>query len=265
VARGDHVALINETASKLWPAGEDPIGKLLRIDLLLTKPGPPRQVLALPGGAPDVPIAGIVGDTRNAGLRNATQPAVFVPYILLAPPSRVLAVRTFGDPMGLLNAIRRQVQEMDKDMPLGRPVTSKEVLGGQTAQPRFTMALFSCFAGLGLALAAAGIYSVITYHVTQRVHEIGVRIALGARGGDILTMVLGMGARVVSIGLAIGLGGSVLFVRILRTQIFAAASFDEVAVAGVGAAPSVVAAVACYVPAQRAAKMDPVTALRHEG
>ena len=166
--------------------------------------------------------------------------------------------------MGMLNAIRRQVQEMDKDMPLGRPVTVEEILGFQTA-PRFTMALFSCFAALGLALAAAGIYSVITYHVTQRIHEIGVRIALGARRGDILAMVLAMGARVVSIGLVMGLAGSALLLRILRTQIFADASFDGIAIAGVVGALLVIAAVACYVPAHRAAKMDPVTALRHEG
>ena len=122
----------------------------------------------------------------------------------------MLAVRTFGDPLTVLNAVRQKVREIDKDQPLARPITLKEILGFQTVQPRFNMALFSCFAALGLALAAIGIYSVISYGVAQRMHEIGVRMALGAKRSDVLVIVLRMVAKVAAIGLAIGLGGSIM-------------------------------------------------------
>ncbi|HEY3458267.1 MAG TPA: ABC transporter permease, partial [Bryobacteraceae bacterium] len=202
VADGTHVALINQTAAKLWTAGESPIGRRIRINLL-SNPGRP-QLLVPTGVTPDVTIVGILGDTTNAGLREATLPGVYVPYTLLAPPSRVLALRTFGDPMTVLNAVRQKVRELDKDQPLSQPITLKEILGFQTVQPRFNMALFSTFAALGLALAAIGIYSVISYGVAQRMHEIGVRMALGARRGDVLAIVLRMVAKVAAIGLAIG-------------------------------------------------------------
>jgi putative ABC transport system permease protein len=262
VARGDHFALINETAAKLWAAGEDPIGKHVKLDFLANPGG--KQLLVPAGGSGDVTVVGVLGDTRNAGLRDATMPAVFVPYTLLAPPSRVLAVRTAGEPMAILNTLRREVQQMDREVPLGRPITVEEVLGFETVQPRFNMALFSSFAALGLALAAAGIYSVVSYDVAQRVHEIGVRLALGASRGDVLGMVLRMAGAVVSVGLGIGVGGSILLVRLARFQVFEGASFDFLSVIAVIAALSIVAFIASWLPAYRAAKLDPLTALRQE-
>jgi len=262
VADGTHVALINQTAAKLWAAGESPIGRRIRINLLIN-PGRP-QLLVPTGVTPDVTIVGILGDTTNAGLREATLPAVYVPYTLLAPPTRVLALRTFGDPLTVLNAVRQKVRELDKDQPLSQPITLKEILGFQTVQPRFNMALFSTFAALGLVLAAIGIYSVISYGVAQRMHEIGVRMALGAKRADVLVIVLRMVAKVSAIGLAIGLVGSVALERIVRFQVFAATSFDAVALAGVVVVLSIVALLAAWLPATRAARLNPVAALRHE-
>jgi putative ABC transport system permease protein len=262
VAHGDHVALINETAAKLWPVGEEPIGKRVKADILAKSNSP--QVLMPQGSTGDVTVVGILRDTKNAGLRNPVEPAIYVPYTLVAPPTRILAIRTAGEPLLFLNSLRQTLREMDKTIPLGRPFTVEQALGTETVQPRFNMALFSAFAALGLALAAAGIYSVISYDVAQRVHEIGVRMALGANRMDVLGMVLKMAARVVAIGLAIGLGGSVLLVRLIQFQVFAATPFDPLSGAAVVLVLASVALLASWSPAHRAAKLHPVAALRHE-
>jgi putative ABC transport system permease protein len=262
VAHGDHFALINETAEKLWPAGRDPIGQHMSIDWV-AKPGG-RQLLVPAGSSADVTIVGILGDTKNAGLRDATAPAVFVPYTLVAPPSRTLAVRTAGEPMAMLNTLRQAVQQIDREVPLARPITVQEVLGFETVQPRFNMALFSAFAALGLALAAAGIYSVISYDVTQRIHEIGVRLALGAGQGDVLKMVLRSAGAVVGVGLGIGIAGTAALVRFAQFQVFGGTAFDPLSAIAVIVSLSLVALIASGVPAYRAARVDPLTALRQE-
>jgi putative ABC transport system permease protein len=259
---GMHVALINESAARLWPSGEDPTGRHMQIDALI---GPtPESVFKAAGITPDVTIVGVVGDIKNAGLGDATVPAIYLPYTMFGPPDRQLAVRTFGDPMTALNGVREKIRELDKDLALGRPVTLDEVLGDETQQPRFTMALLTGFAALGLSLAAIGIYSVISYNVSQRVHEIGVRMALGAKRGDILKLVLLMVAKVAALGLVIGLSGSIALERIVRFQVFAKASFDATSLAMVVIVLAGTAMLAAWLPASRAGNLDPVAALRHE-
>jgi predicted permease len=262
VVHGDCLALVNEAAAKLWPAGEDIIGKQVNV-ALLTQTGSP-QVLVPAGSNGDVIVVGVIGNTKNAGLRDAALPAIFVPYTLAAPPTRLLALRTFREPLSILNAVRERSRELDKELPLGRPITMTEIMGFQTVQPRFNMALFTCFGGLGLALAAVGIYSVISYDVTQRIHEMGVRLALGAKGGDLVALVLRMAARVTALGLAIGLSGSIFVERIARFQAFAATSFDVTSAVCVAAVLFAVALVAAWWPARRAGRLDPLAALRHE-
>jgi putative ABC transport system permease protein len=261
VRRGDRVAVINEAAVKLWPAGDNPIGARLRLGLL---EHPPARTLADTSRSPEVTIIGVMANTRNAGLRADPTPVVALPYSVIAQTQRTLALRTAGDPNLLLNPVRAQVRAMDADQPLGRPITLRDILGQEVIQPRFTMALFSAFAALGLALAAAGIYSVLSFHVTRRTQELGVRMALGAPRRHVLGLMLAMGGRLVLIGLVIGIAASVGSTRLLRSQLFGVQPADPLAYAAVALVLGLVTFVACYIPARRAAGVDPIVALRQE-
>ena len=261
VLRGDRVAVINEAAAKLFPAGQDPVGARARLGLLEQ---PPPRALVEPGRDPEVTIVGVIGDTKNAGLRSSTAPAVVVPYSLIAPLQRPLAVRTSADPNGLLNPVRAEVRAMDAEQPLGRPITLAEIVGQEVVQPRFTMALFSTFAGLGLLLAAVGIYSVLSFHVTLRTPELGVRMALGASRRHVLGLMLSMGARLVLLGLVIGAAASIATARLLRSQLFGVQPADPLSYIAVAMILATVGLLACYVPARRAAGVDPMVALRQE-
>jgi putative ABC transport system permease protein len=263
IESGMRVALINESAARLWPTDEDPVGRTMQIDDLAQAPDNP-QVLAAPAVAAGVTVVGVIGDTRNAGIAEAPAPAVYLPYTLYAPVERDLAVRTAGHPLAIVNAVCLKVRELDKDLAVGKPNTLEESLGQETQQPRFNMALFSSFAALGLVLAAIGIYSVISYNVSQRVQEIGVRMALGAKRGDILKLIMRMVARVVSFGLAVGLLGSILIERLVRFQMFTKTSFGVIPLATIVVVLAGVSLLAAWLPTARAGNLDPVTALRHE-
>ena len=166
--------------------------------------------------------------------------------------------------MLVLNGVREKVRELDKNQPLGRPLTMTEIIGFETSQPRFNTALFSFFATLGLTLAMAGIYSVLSYHDTRRTHEIGVRMALGAQHGDVMRLMLTMGGKLVLTGLAIGIAGSLFLTRFLRSQLFQVEPTDPLSIALVAAVLGAIALLACYVPARRAARLAPMIALRYE-
>jgi putative ABC transport system permease protein len=209
-------------------------------------------------------VVGVLANTRNAGLREPPAPAVFLPYTLVVPTGRTLAVRAHGDPMLLLNAVREQVRQLDKDLPVNRPITMEEVVGTQSRQPRFNMALFTFFGALGLALAAIGIFSVLSYSVVRRTHEIGVRMALGAERSHVLGLMLAMGAKLVAAGLICGLAGSFLLARYLQSEVFEVPVTDPIALAGVIGLLGGAAFFACLVPARRAARLDPNVALRHD-
>jgi putative ABC transport system permease protein len=188
-----------------------------------------------------------------------------VPYSIIANAQFNLAVRSAGgDPTPLLNPIRAEVRAIDAEQPLGRPITVREVMSQQIVQPRFTMATFAVFAGLGLVLAAVGLYSVLSFHVTRHTHEIGVRMALGAPRSRVLGLMLTMGGRLVVAGLAIGIVASFATTRLLRSQLFGVQAADPLAYAAVIGVLGVVTFFACYLPARRAASVDPMVALRQE-
>jgi predicted permease len=263
VAAARPMAVVNEAAARLWPAGQDVIGRRVKLEALER---PPRDVAAAPGLTGFVEVVGVMRDTRNGGLRNDTQPALLLPYTLIAPSQRTLAFRSQADPRLLLSAVRAQVQALDKEQPLGRPSTIEEVLGRAVMQPRFTMALFSLFALLGLSLAAAGVYSVLSYLVASRTREIGVRVALGAARGDVLRMVFRTGGGLVGVGLIVGVAASLFPARLLQSQLqlFQTSASDPLLFGAVALLLVVVAGAACYVPARRATRVDPMVALRSE-
>ena len=260
VAHAEPVGLINQTgAAELWP-NEDPVGKRISLDLLKNAPpgvGVPSQDLT-------ITVLGVIGDMRNEGLRESTKPGLFVPYSIIGTASRTIALRASTDPRRLLNAIRGVVLSIDKELPIGRSVTAEESIDSETVGPRFTMILFAFFGLIGIALAAIGIYSVLAYTVSQRTHEIGIRMALGAEAGDILSLVLRMGLQLVAIGLGIGLLVTLFLTKLIQTQLFGVTSHDPASFVTVTAILLFIALLACYVPARRATKLDPSSALRHE-
>ena len=262
VESAEPVALVNAAAAKLWPAGESPIGRQIAIPLLAKPQG--NLLMPAKGGTPAITVVGILANTKNVDMRSPTAPAVFVPYTLVAPPGRMIAIRTEGSPMALLNSVREAVREVDKDQPLGRPTTLRDVLGYETVQPRFNMALFGFFGTMGLVLATVGIFSVLSYTVARRTHEIGIRLALGAERRDVLALVLAMGGRLVLLGLVVGLAASLALAKLLRSQVFDVPVTDPLAIAAVIALLAIAAFVACLLPARRAARLEPMTALRHE-
>jgi putative ABC transport system permease protein len=263
VESGTRVALINESAARLWPAGEDPVGRTMQLDALAQPPDDP-QVLAAPGIAAGVMIVGVIGDTKNDGLGEVPAPAVYLPYTLYAPPDRQLAVRTTGDPLAIVNAVRLKARDLDKDVALGRPKTLDELLSEETQQPRFFMALFSTFATLGLTLAAIGIYSVISYHITQRVQEIGVRMALGASPQQVRRMVVIQGMQLALVGVVIGVASALGLTRLMSSLLYGVKPWDPVTIVLVAVLLSGVTLLATDLPARRASRVDPLVALRYE-
>ena len=261
IAHAQPLALINATARKLWPAGINPIGAHVHVDLFdKLPPGLPSA----PGVSSVFTIVGIVADTRNDGVANPPMPAIYLPYTLIAPTGRTVALRTNMPPMAVLNAVRERVRSLDKDQPLGRPITLEEMLGRETAMPRFNLALFGFFGLLGLSLAAVGIYSTVSYSVARRTHEIGIRMALGAKPGDVLRLMLTMAGRLLLAGLAVGIAGSLLLFRFVSSEVFRVPGADPVALGGVVLVLTVVALLACMLPARRASQLDPMLALRQE-
>lgn len=241
------VVIINESmARRFWP-GEDPVGRKF-----VTGPWGPTQSWST--------IVGVAGDVKQFGLDSETSMDLYFPS--LTPTQLIL--RTSGDPLSLAGAVQREMQAMYPGLAVSDVRTMGQVLDESAESRRWTMALLSAFAGLALALALVGIYGVISWAVSQRTREIGIRMALGADRGQVLGMVIQYGARLCAIGLAIGLVGALALRRFLAGLTFDVSTADPMIYSGAALLMLAAALLACYLPARRACRVDPLVALRWE-
>jgi putative ABC transport system permease protein len=209
-------------------------------------------------------IIGVVGDVKSR-LTAEVQPAFYLAYAQLPiTKGLTLALRTDTDPLGLIGAARAEVQALDKELPVFGVKTLDQHFSNAVALPRFNALLLALFAGVALLLTMVGLYGVMAYAVAQRRHELGIRMALGAEARDVLKLVVGQGIRLALVGVALGLGGAWALTRLLNTLLFGVGATDPVTFGLIALLLMTVALLACWIPARRATKVDPLIALRSE-
>ena len=246
-AEAPKVVILNQACVRSFFPDESPIGKRIQI-----------------AGMDWATIVGVVGNLRQAGLASRAEPEIFVPYLQMPYAEMAVVVRTARDPLTLVGALRSQVNSIDRSPPIFDVATMDQLLAEQVASRRFNMLLLGLFAVLALVLAAVGIYGVMTYTVAQRTHEIGIRMALGAEQHDVLGLVLGQGLVLAALGVGIGLMGALALTRFLSSLLYGVKPTDPVTFIAVSFLLAGAALAACYIPARRAAKVNPMVALRYE-
>ena len=249
------VVIISEVlAHNLWP-NEDAIGKRLNVGFARAKWSE---------------VVGVVGDVRQWELGAPPAPAAYHPLAQVADSRRwfvgemTFVIRTAAEPRSLIAGLRSELQSVDKDLPLYNVAVMEQVVAKRVTDPRFYALLLGSFSALALILAAAGIYSLIAYSVTQRTHEIGIRLALGAQAGDVVRLVVRQGMALVLAGLVIGVAGALILTRVLSEFLYQVSVTDPSTFALLSCLLAAIALLACYVPGRRATKVDPIVALRHE-
>jgi predicted permease len=244
------VAVINETMARKYFAGENPVGKRILVNMTAE----PTYT----------EIIGVVGDARYAKLDGELRPMVYWPPPHLTYSAMTLVLRAAGAPADLAPAARREILAIDKDQPVADVRTMESWLAESLARTRFGTLLLGAFAGLALTLAAAGLYGVMSYSVAQRQSEIGVRMALGARAADVLRLVIRQGLALVLVGVALGLLGALALTRLLASLLYEVSATDPLTFAALALLLMAVSWIACYIPARRAARVDPLIAMRYE-
>ena len=242
------VALINETLAKLFFPNQDPIGKQLNIE----DQQAPREVV------------GIIGNVKQIKLDAEGKSEIYVPFLQFPVPAMNIVVRTKTDSASMTSAVLQQISQVDPDQPVFQVKTMDQYLTESMAQRRFSTVLLGVFAALALVLAALGVYSVMSYLVSQRTHEIGIRMALGAKQLDILKMVVGQGMWLSFFGIAFGIAAAIFLTRIMTSLLYGISASDPVTYVGISLLLAIVALLACLIPARRALKVDPIIALRYE-
>jgi len=245
-----HVVVINEAFARKNFPGEDPLGK--RVVIYMKDDNQPCEII------------GIVGDSKHMNLDAKIEPMSYWPHPELAYSSMTFVIRTKGDAAAITSGARNIIRAMDPEQPVADVFTMESLIGKSVARARFNTLLLTILSLIALLLAGVGIYSVMAYSVTQRTHEIGVRMALGARAGHVLRMVIARGMALVFVGLAIGTGLSLAVTRLMKTFLYDVSTTDALTFAGVPVLLALIALLACYLPARRAAKVDPMVALRYE-
>jgi putative ABC transport system permease protein len=248
-AKAPRVAIINETMARQFFPNEDPIGKRINIT-----------------NGPDTwrEIVGIVGDIKQYGVDKATSAQSYEPFAQVPFTSFNVVIRTKGSPAGLLGSLRPAVYAVDKDQPVGIIRPLEEIMADSIARQRFAMMLLTVFSGVALVIAAVGIYGVMAYNVVQRTGEFGIRMALGAQQRDVLRLVLTQGGKLIGLGLLIGLIATLAASRAMGSMLFNTSAYDPLTLATITVVLATVALVACFFPANRATKVNPIDALRTE-
>ncbi len=247
-AQAPAVVIVNRALGRRYWPGEDPVGRHLRFD----------------EGDPWMEVVGVVGDTRAMGLGASPAPVMYIPYRQFALPLMQLLVRADAGAGAVRTLVQARLHTLDADLPLGETHALGDVVAGQMAEPRFRATLLLTFAGLALVLAAVGLYGLIGYTVANRQREIGIRVALGATARQVVGPIVREGLTLGALGIAIGLAASLAATRVLAAFLFGVTATDPLTFAGVAGLLLAVAFAASVVPAQRALKVDPVTALRAE-
>ncbi len=248
IAGGAPVAVINETAAKHFFAGQNPIGKHIANSRDMVQ----RE------------IVGVVADVKFNTLDAANVEEMYLPMAQVPWPNTSLLVRSQANSQSLVAAVRAKIAEVDPNLPVSRIATMEEIVGASVAQPKLTMQFAGVFAGFALLLAAIGIYGVMAYSVTARWQEMGIRAALGARPTDILRLVVGQGMRMALVGVALGIVVSLLLTRLLSSLLFGVSAADPLVFSIAALVLGGVAFLACYIPARRATRVDPIIVLRYE-
>ena len=246
-----NVAIISETLARRYFPNQDPIGRQMRFGF------PPNS---------NVPreIIGVVGDLRDVTLSQKPGPMMYVPFAQAPLYGGEVVVRSSSSASSVAAAIRQTVQSIDKNLPVTDVEPFPEAVGASVAQERFRTLLMSSFSGIALILAAVGIFGVISYSASQRTHEIGIRMALGAQQSNVLRLILGQGAKLAFLGLGIGAVAAVLLTRLMASLLYGISATDPLTFGVVAIVLLGVAVTACYIPARRAMRVDPMVALRHE-
>jgi putative ABC transport system permease protein len=244
-----NVVVINEALARRHFPNENPLGKSLVI--AMNDPQVPTEII------------GVVGDVKYADFATDVRPMTYWPHPQLGYSAMTLTVRTASDPASFAPLVEREVRAVDKDQPVSDVRTMDQWVARTLSQARFSSTLLTTFAALALMLAAIGIYGVMSYAVSQRTSEIGIRLALGAESRDILGMIVGNAARLAAIGLTIGVALALALGRTLNSLLYETAGTDPITFAAVVGVLAAVALVASYVPARRASRIPPVEALRY--